>query len=90
MKKDWERTRKENENLRELIKLKDRQIEDQQNVDEKDRETIEKHQKDNKDLRNQLIKRDFEMKEVVKTIKLFQDEKNRLEKELDKLHREND
>jgi len=30
------------------------------------------------------------MKEVVKTIKLFQDEKGRLERELDKLHREND
>jgi kinesin family protein 15 len=90
MKKEWERTKKENENLRELIKLKDRQIEEQLNVDEKDRDTIEKIQKENKDLRNQLIKRDFEMKEVVKTIKLFQDEKNRLEKELDKLHREND
>lgn len=82
--------KKENENLRELVKLKDRQIEEQLSNDEKDKETLEKTLKENKDLRNQLIKRDFEMKEVIKTIKLFQDEKNRLEKELEKLAREND
>jgi len=43
-----------------------------------------------KDLRNQLVKRDFEMKEVVKTLKIFSDEKNKLQTELERLHKEND
>lgn len=30
------------------------------------------------------------MKEVVRTLKFYSEEKNRLEKELEKLHREND
>lgn len=30
------------------------------------------------------------MKEVVKTLKLFSDEKNRLTAEIDRLHKEND
>lgn len=47
-------------------------------------------QKENKDLRNQVTKREFEMKEVVRTLKFYSEEKNRLEKELEKLHREND
>jgi len=37
MKKELERSKKENENLKELIKLKDRQIEEQLNMDERDK-----------------------------------------------------
>lgn len=90
MKKEWDRIKKENDNLRELVKLKDRQIEDQLQQDEKEREQVEKMQKENKDLRNQVTKREFEMKEVVRTLKFYSEEKTRLEKELEKLHREND
>jgi uncharacterized FlgJ-related protein len=76
--------------LRELVKLKDRQIEDYLGNDEKDKESEERILKENKDLRNQITKREFEMKEVVRTLKFYSEEKNRLEKELEKLHREND
>lgn len=37
-----------------------------------------------------MTKREFEMKEVVRTLKFYSEEKARLEKELEKLHREND
>jgi hypothetical protein len=37
VKREFERAKKENENLRELIKLKDRQIEEQLNADERDK-----------------------------------------------------
>jgi hypothetical protein len=46
--------------------------------------------KENKDLRNQLTKREFEMKDLVRTLKFYSEEKARLEKEIEKLHREND
>ena len=51
IKKDWERYRKENENLRELVKLKDRQIDDYVGTDDKYGEVSEKIQKENKELR---------------------------------------
>ena len=41
--------------------------------------------KEIKDVRDKLAKRDFEMKELVKTLKFFTDEKSKLEKELEKL-----
>jgi hypothetical protein len=47
-------------------------------------------QNENKDLKNKLTKREFEMKDLVKTLKFFSDEKQRLEKEIEKLNREND
>ena len=71
MRREWERARKENETLRELVKLKEKQIEENGQQEEREKEAIDKIVKENKDLRNQLIKRDFEMKEVIKTIKLF-------------------
>ncbi len=46
--------------------------------------------KENKDLRNQLTKREFEMKDLVRTLKFYSEEKQRLEKEIEKLNREND
>ena len=52
MRQQQERLKKENENLKELIKLKDKQIDDMQNTDESDKQIIEKTIKENKDLRN--------------------------------------
>jgi predicted nuclease with TOPRIM domain len=46
--------------------------------------------KENKDLRNKITKREFEMKDLVHTLKFYSDEKMRLEKEVEKLNREND
>lgn len=46
--------------------------------------------KENKDLRNSLTKREFEMKDLIRTMKFLSDEKQRLEKEIEKLNREND
>ena len=59
-------------------------------LDERDRQALLRISKENKDVRNTLTKREFEMKELVKTLKFFTDEKGRLEKEIDKLHIEND
>jgi hypothetical protein len=76
--------------MKELVRLKDKQIEDYLNSDERDRQALLRISKENKDVRNTLTKREFEMKELVKTLKFFTDEKGRLEKEIDKLHIEND
>jgi len=76
--------------MKELVRLKDKQIEDFLNSDERDRQALLRISKENKDVRNTLTKREFEMKELVKTLKFFTDEKGRLEKEIDKLHIEND
>ena len=81
-----DRGKKENENLRELIKLKDKQVQEQNDTED----LIRQMQKDNKDLKNQVTKKDFEMREVVKALKSYSDEKSRLEKELEKLHKENE
>lgn len=72
------------------MKLKDRQIEDQQSTDESDKQVIDKTLKENKDLRNQLTKREFEMRDLVRTLKFYSEEKQKLEKEIEKLNREND
>jgi hypothetical protein len=77
--------KRESESLKELVKLKDKQIEDMLRVEQKDRETLEKVSKDNKDIKNQLTKRELEMKEVLRTVKFFSDEKTKLETELHKL-----
>jgi chromosome segregation ATPase len=88
--KEWERARKEAEGLKELIMLKDRQIEEQLDADERDKQAMEKLGRENKELRNSLTKREFEMKELVRTLKFYSEEKMRLEKEVEKLNREND
>lgn len=51
MRKDWDRYRKENENLRELVNLKDRQIEDYLGTDDQYGQINDKIQKENKELR---------------------------------------
>lgn len=76
--------------MKELVRLKDKQIEDYLNSDERDRQALVRISKENKDIRNTLTKREFEMKELVKTLKFFTEEKGRLEVEIAKLHIEND
>jgi hypothetical protein len=90
LKREWDKSRKKIDNLKELIKLKEIQIEESQSQDERNQDTYEKALKENKDLKVQLSKREFEMKDVFRTLKFYSDEKIRLEKELEKLHREND
>ena len=65
--------------------IKEAKIDDLQNGEQKDRENLEKISKDNKDIKNQLTKREMEMKEVLRTVKFFSDEKAKLEAELHKL-----
>lgn len=57
--------------------------------EQRDREQLEKVSKDNKDIKNQLTKRELEMKEVLRTVKFFSEEKIKLEAELHKLQLEN-
>lgn len=90
MKFELDKAKMESENLKELIKLKDRQIEEQQNCDERDKQALEAITKENKDLRNQLTKRELDLRDLVKRFKFYSDEKVRLEIELEKAHREND
>ena len=58
-------------------------------AEQRDREALEKISKDKKDIKNQLSKRELEMKEVLRTVKFFSDEKIKLEAELQKLQLEN-
>ena len=58
-------------------------------IEQRDRESLEKVSKDNKDIKNQLSKRELEMKEVLRTLKFISDEKMRVEAELHKLQLEN-
>jgi|LauGreDrversion4_2_1035121.scaffolds.fasta_scaffold356464_1 hypothetical protein len=51
-------------------------------AEQRDREALEKISKDKKDIKNQLSKRELEMKEVLRTVKFFSDEKIKLEAEL--------
>ena len=75
--------------LKELVGVKDRQIEDMVRAEQRDRENIERVSKDNKEIKNQLTKRELEMKEVLRTVKFFSEEKTKLEAELHKLQLEN-
>lgn len=50
-KDDRERSRKECDNLKELVKMKDKQIEDYLASDERDRSALEKISKESKELR---------------------------------------
>jgi len=45
--------------------------------------------KEIKDVRDKLAKREFEMKELVKTLKFYTEEKSKLEKEVEMLSNEN-
>jgi hypothetical protein len=60
------------------------------NAEERDKSTLEKVSKENKDIRGQLTKREFEMKDLAKMAKMQLDENIRLKKENEKLSKEND
>lgn len=75
--------------LKELVIIKEAKIEEIMKGEQKDRENLEKVSRDNKDIKNMLTKRELEMKEVLRTVKFFSDEKAKLETELQKLQLEN-
>ena len=77
--------RKENENLRELIKIKDGQIEDSRGYESDRRGERERMYGDLRKTKEMLEKRENEIKEIVLTLKAFADEKKRLEKELERM-----
>ena len=80
----YETLKKENENLRELIKIKDGQIEDSRGYEQERRGERERLYGENRKQKEMLQKRENEIKEIVLTLKAFADEKKRLEKELEK------
>lgn len=81
----YETLKKDNENLRELVKIKDSQIEDSRGYESSNRGERDRLYLDNKKLKEMVQKHQSEIKDLVKTLKAFSDEKNRLEKELDKM-----
>jgi len=81
----YETLRKENENLRELIKIKDGQIEDARGYEQDRRAERERLYNDVKKQKEMLTKRENEIKELVLTLKAFADEKKRLEKENERI-----
>ena len=81
----YETLRKENENLRELIKIKDGQIEDSRGYEAERRGERERLYGEVKKQKEMLQKRENEIKELVLTLKAFADEKKRLEKELERM-----
>ena len=90
IKKEIQRYRKENQNLRELVKLKDTQIEDQLNSDNVDKSQTD-HLKDQvKNLKTQVAKREMEIKEVVKSLRVYSDQCSQLKVDLEKAQKEND
>lgn len=74
--------RKENENLRELIKIKDGQIADGVQMEANQKTDREKLRKENRDLKNFIQNQETQLKEVVRTLKAFSEEKKRLEQEV--------
>ena len=81
----YETLEKENENLRELIKIKDGQIEDSRGYEQERRGERERLYGENRKQKEMLQKRENEIKEIVLTLKAFADEKKRLEKEVEKM-----
>ena len=81
----YETLKKENENLRELIKIKDGQIEDSRGYEQERRGERERLYADVRKQKEMLQKRENEIKELVLTLKAFADEKKRLEKEIDRM-----
>ena len=81
----YETLKKENENLRELIKIKDGQIEDSRGYEQERRGERERLYTDVRKQKEMLQKRENEIKELVLTLKAFADEKKRLEKEIDRM-----
>lgn len=84
----YETLKKENENLRELIKIKDGQIEDSRGYETERRGERERLYGEVRKKNEMLQKRENEIKEIVLTLKAFADEKKRLEKELERMRTE--
>jgi regulator of replication initiation timing len=84
------RARQEADNLKELIRIKDIQMENWLNADERDKQLLERVSRENKDLRGQMTKREFEMKDLAKMAKMQIEENIRLKNENEKLAKEND
>ena len=81
----YENVKKEVENLRELVKIKDGQIEESRGYETAGREERERIYSENKKLKEMLKKRETETKEIVLTLKAFADEKKRLEGEVERM-----
>ena len=81
----YETLTKENQNLRELIKIKDGQIEDSRGYEQDRRGERERLYGENRKQKEMLQKRENEIKEIVLTLKAFADEKKRLEKEVENM-----
>ena len=81
----YETLKKENENLRELITIKDGQIEDSRGYEKERRGERERLYGEVRKLKEMLQKRENEIKEIVLTLKAFADEKKRLEKEVERM-----
>ena len=81
----YETVKKEVENLRELVKIKDGQIEESRSYETAGREERERLYTENRKLKEMQKKRETETKEIVLTLKAFADEKKRLEGELERM-----
>jgi uncharacterized FlgJ-related protein len=71
------------------VRVKDKQIDDYLQQDQREKAALDRMAKEIKDVRDKLTKREFEMKELVKTLKFYTEEKSKLEKEVEKLSNEN-
>lgn len=60
------------------------------NAEDRDKQLLERVSRENKDLRGQMTKREYEMKDLAKMAKMQLEENIRLKKENEKLAKEND
>lgn len=74
--------------MRELIKIKDGQIEDSRGYETERRGERERLYGEVRKKNEMLQKRENEIKEIVLTLKAFADEKKRLEKEIERMRSE--
>ena len=80
---EFDKVKKQNDNLKELVKLKDQEI-DQQISKERDfAQEREEFEGQVKELKLTVSKREYAIKEVVRTLRTHTDDKKRLEKEVE-------
>ena len=70
--------------------MKDKQMDEWVNAEERDKQLLERVSRENKDLRGQMTKREYEMKDLAKMAKMQLEENIRLKKDNEKLAKEND
>jgi hypothetical protein len=80
--------KKDCDGLRELIKIKDGQIDVHTQFEQNSRVERDRLYQENKKMKDMISKREGEIKEIVLTLKAFADEKRRLEKENERLKKE--